>query len=232
MTRKENAGLGKEVRPTDEEIVRNSPNEANTSGGEKVDLRILKSKKGLKSALRQLLEEKSFDQINTSEICERAMSSRITFYKYYGDKYTLLNDLLKDMEQEFENNYEELQETSVLDDPTTAFENLLICLLHEYSGINNIIDHVSRYKDDVICFPCFGTVSRLMEDLIYKYADILKPNYNSKKLSVSIVFAIYGFLLFSDVKSDEKWRQEQKYARKLLRDLINSDLFTLTAKKN
>ncbi len=55
-----------------------------------VDLRIRRTHKLLLEALTQLLAEKSFESISVTEICDRAMINRTTFYKHYTDKYDLV----------------------------------------------------------------------------------------------------------------------------------------------
>lgn len=47
--------------------------------------------KALYDALEELLKAKSFDQIQITEICERSMIPRATFYNYFEDKYDLLD---------------------------------------------------------------------------------------------------------------------------------------------
>ena len=58
---------------------------------EKVDLRIIKTKKSLRDALLELISEKEFDKISVTQICDKALVNRMTFYKYYNDKYELLD---------------------------------------------------------------------------------------------------------------------------------------------
>ncbi len=55
-----------------------------------VDLRIRRTHKLLLESLTQLLAEKSFESISVTEICDRAMINRTTFYKHYTDKYDLV----------------------------------------------------------------------------------------------------------------------------------------------
>ena len=63
-----NADSQDEKKPTNEAAVKAVSDGDGTVDRKKVDLRILKTKKSLKSALRQLLEEKSFDKISVKEI--------------------------------------------------------------------------------------------------------------------------------------------------------------------
>lgn len=53
------------------------------------DLRIVKTRMAIKSAFFQLMAEKSFEKITVSDITERALIHRGTFYAHYKDKYDL-----------------------------------------------------------------------------------------------------------------------------------------------
>lgn len=58
----------------------------------KEDLRIQKTRRDLRNSIISLLKKKPIEKITVIEICNEAMVNRITFYKYYEDKYQLLND--------------------------------------------------------------------------------------------------------------------------------------------
>lgn len=64
--------------------------------------RIRLSKKLLKDALIDLLQDHLIEKITIYEICERAQINRTTFYKYYGSQYDLLNDIEADFFRELE----------------------------------------------------------------------------------------------------------------------------------
>lgn len=68
---------------------------------EKIDLRIQKTHKALLGALRELLSEKSFDEISVSELCDRAQTRRATFYKHFGDKTELLAYMIQELQREY-----------------------------------------------------------------------------------------------------------------------------------
>jgi AcrR family transcriptional regulator len=55
-----------------------------------LDLRVRRTYKFLWDALRALMAERDFESITVTDICERAMVHRTTFYKHYEDKYGLL----------------------------------------------------------------------------------------------------------------------------------------------
>ena len=61
------------------------------------DLRVRRTQKLLREALIALIEERHFDAITVGEIAERAMVSRAAFYRYYQDKYDLVEKIFEEM---------------------------------------------------------------------------------------------------------------------------------------
>lgn len=66
----------------------------------KLDLRIQKTKKNIYESFLHLLERNAFENIKVSEICEKAMINRSTFYAHFEDKYCLLDSFIKDLKVE------------------------------------------------------------------------------------------------------------------------------------
>lgn len=66
----------------------------------KEDLRVVKTRNLLYSTLLQLLEEKPFEEIRVSDICDRALINRSTFYSHYADKYELFSSYVNDLKKE------------------------------------------------------------------------------------------------------------------------------------
>lgn len=73
------------------------------------DRRTIRTKKLIKGALAQLIEEKGFNEISIIDLTTRADINRGTFYLHYLDKY----DLLEQCENEF---LQEMQERIVRQD--------------------------------------------------------------------------------------------------------------------
>ena len=61
------------------------------------DLRVRRTQKLLREALIALIEERSLDAITVGEIAARAMVSRAAFYRYYQDKYDLVEKIFEEM---------------------------------------------------------------------------------------------------------------------------------------
>lgn len=77
----------------------------------KVDRRILRTRHALRSALLELIKEKSFDSLSVEEITERANLGRATFYLHYKDKEDLL---LEEFREIANNRVQVLSEIPVL----------------------------------------------------------------------------------------------------------------------
>ncbi|MBQ7592742.1 MAG: TetR family transcriptional regulator [Synergistaceae bacterium] len=66
----------------------------------KLDRRILKSKKAIEKAFLELMLTNGFDKISVKQITEKANVARKTFYLHYTDIYDLLNAIVeKEMNQ-------------------------------------------------------------------------------------------------------------------------------------
>ena len=63
---------------------------------EKVDPRVVRTRKLLVDAFLNLQAEKSFDDITIQDITARATVNRATFYAHFPDKYALLDDVIRE----------------------------------------------------------------------------------------------------------------------------------------
>lgn len=64
---------------------------------EKKDVRIVKTRQSLVSAMGTLLERQDLGSITVNDICAQAMVSRSTFYSHFDDKYDLLRFCMEQM---------------------------------------------------------------------------------------------------------------------------------------
>lgn len=65
----------------------------------KTDLRVIKTKNSIYNALLNLMREKQFEEIKVSDICDKALINRSTFYAHFEDKYELLASYINDMKE-------------------------------------------------------------------------------------------------------------------------------------
>ncbi len=59
----------------------------------KTDLRVVKSKRAIKTAFLELMKEKGYGNITITDIAERALINRKTFYMHYETKQALYDEI-------------------------------------------------------------------------------------------------------------------------------------------
>ena len=65
--------------------------------GEFLDLRVKRTRKAIRNALFELLEEKEFNKISIHAIAQKAEISRVTFYSHYKDMNDLIDAIITDL---------------------------------------------------------------------------------------------------------------------------------------
>ncbi len=78
----------------------------------KEDLRVVRTKRLLAKALKELLQEKPFDKITVNDVCDRALVHRATFYNHFTDKTDLLNFIFDEMQEEIYQNAFDIKDYS------------------------------------------------------------------------------------------------------------------------
>lgn len=68
----------------------------------KLDLRIEKTYRALCEAFTELLAERRYEDITVSDLCDRAMIRRTTFYKHFADKREFLSFYVRRIREEFQ----------------------------------------------------------------------------------------------------------------------------------
>lgn len=177
-----------------------------------LDLRIRRTHKLLFDALTLLLSEKNFDNIIITDICDKAMVHRTTFYKHFEDKYHLLDSLISQLVQNFE---EKSTKETPANNPRQYYVNLFKLLLEHiqenikmYSvGLLNNGSTIKVLQKIVV----ERTKSRLESDeangLIFSIpVPILSEFYSSEMVSLSIWWvennmplSIYDMVKYGDM---------------------------------
>lgn len=98
----------------------------------------------LARAIRHLLANESLDKITVEDICRDSMLSRKTFYRYFPDKYALVNYVFDEL---FERAYLSNNADKSWDEATTIFLNGLVsdqryyANAYSFEGQNSLTDH-------------------------------------------------------------------------------------------
>ena len=180
----------------------------------KKDLRVIKTKKMIYTALVELMKEKTFEEIKVSDICEKALINRSTFYAHYEDKYELLIDFIKDLKEEF----------------SQKLENNKALNIKEYylELIKIFLNHVEDKKDIYSSIMIHNRNSIMMDILLSAINNDILKRISKEKFSDGIPaeiiakFYVGGVLNlgFEYLNSNGKYSKEDiiSYIDKLIKE--------------
>jgi AcrR family transcriptional regulator len=140
---------------------------------EQADLRVRRTHKLLWEALMAELSERAFEEITVTDICERAMVHRTTFYKHYEDKYDLLEQGMRQMYNTLVMEKEHL--------PPSAYS-----VEHPPPYFIRLFEHAAQHQQFyklMLCGEGIGRFQKLVKEYIAevvsaqhpKFADCLRP---------------------------------------------------------
>ena len=148
----------------------------------KNDLRVIKTKNALYNALLELMKEKTFEEIKVSDICNKALINRSTFYAHFEDKYELLSDCINDLK------------TSLLNE---LKKNKTISSTKEYyiEMIKLFLNHIEEKKDTYLAIA-INNRNSILTDIIYDVIDNditsrLKTENKDSKIPDEIISKFY-----------------------------------------
>lgn len=129
----------------------------------KIDLRVQKTRSALVLSLFELMRYKSLDEITVTEICEKAMIRKATFYKHFGDKTELLVYMIQKLQYNADGQAKICYDpTAPMDYFTDGFrymmefidrnEELIANVLKSNSSsfVRNILEEQIRYQIDTL----------------------------------------------------------------------------------
>lgn len=196
-----------------------------------MDKRILKTKKNLKQTLLKMMDEKPFEKIGVTELCNRAETSRITFYTYYGDKYELLQELYQDMQAEMEERFDELQKgNNPGDDALRSYHNLVQAVIEKYDKHMDFFKHMKPIESQELWSTYYNFALKHLEEFKDTYNDRIAMRYPSKQICVSLLLGFWGFLMTGYSEGADP-RQLERDAMHLIDDMIESGVYFEKTKK-
>ena len=157
----------------------------------KEDLRIQKTRRDLRKAILELLKQNPLEKISVKEICDRAMVNRITFYKYYEDKYLLLDDALNEIKDTLLNSVSRNAKFTSIDEASTYFVHLLEAVV---KYIEDNLDFIYALEQNssmklinIITFVCESGINDLLTEI-----NKIKPLKYSIPVTASFIYG--GFV--------------------------------------
>ena len=128
------------------------------------DLRIVKTKSKLREALKDMMEQISFDQITVNDLCEKANIRRATFYKHFSDKYDFLASVVSCLQDEISEKVEKIETSDDHIEYYTEYLKGIIDFLEENRQLVNLII-TSEAFPEILTVILRGTSSTLVRDL-------------------------------------------------------------------
>lgn len=184
------------------------------------DPRIIKTLRHIDSALLECLKEHDFRKITVDMLCRTAMVNRSTFYKYYADKYELLNSYLDRVLGEFRS---AMSTTDfILATPNTISDQLYI------DNFRKSIDYIHEHRE-VYRILWNASIDRSiyqeMEDIIRE--NILRTLQEDRSLEeITLFHTLYAELFASDLMTLVRWwlANEPAVTRDDIESLMNSNM--------
>lgn len=188
-----------------------------------IDKRVRKTKKYIKLGLIDLLDEKPFEQITVTELCQRSDISRITFYAHYGDKFALVDEMFVEMLETATVDYYTLQKKN---NPTENIEqtfcNLLDCILNLYDRNMSLLTHTTIDRNPYMYTMFYSYIVRNVEIVLEHRSRIIVPKYTLKQVSGFICNGLWAFIS----EADRKTNKIRKDAKVVLSHLLRSEIVT------
>ena len=148
-----------------------------------MDKRVIKTKKSLYEGLLEVMKDKAFEDIKISDICEKAMTNRSTFYDHFSDKYELLASLMKDLRSELSEALEENKKDNLK--PKEYYMEVIKLLLDHISSNIDIYNAILKKNSNSI------VIDMLYDTLIKNISDELDKTERSTDIPSEVVTKFY-----------------------------------------
>ena len=155
------------------------------------DLRVRRTRKLLQKALLEAASEKGFAHVTVSDITERAMVNRATFYRHYEDKYDLLEQYMKELSEFIDSEEAETspdkQTMPSLDTPPPGLVKLL---QHMQANVDFYRVMLGRQGDPAFCAQSFRSyIEEGYRRILSSQASQSDPNRPPIDLTVSYLLS-------------------------------------------
>lgn len=185
---------------------------------DKIDLRIIKTKKNIYETFENLMKNSSFEEIKVSDICAKAMINRSTFYAHYNDKYELLEEYINNMKNLIR---KELEKNTNITNSKEYYLEMIKLLL----------DHI-ELKRDTFAAIMINNKNSITMDILYDVIDkdIIKQIKSNSEHEETIVpiDIISRFYLGAVISICTEWIVSKKYTKeeilKYFEILINDNI--------
>lgn len=182
----------------------------------KIDLRVIKTKKNLYDSLLDIMRNKAFEEIKVSDICDKALINRSTFYAHFNDKYELLYSLISDLKNDLTG---ELSKNNNIESPKEYYMEMIKLFFNHMD--NNIDTYSAIIKNNDNSIILDMTYDTIINDLNNNLKNINTGNIPVEFISKFYIGAVSAVGL-DYLRNPKKNKKEKviEYLNQLLPDKI------------
>lgn len=112
--------------------------------GERMDRRIIKTKRAIHKAFMELITSKAYKDITVKDIAELADVNRKTFYNHYNDIRELIDEIENEVVKSFDEAMEGINIHATLQDPELLCKRLLLII----DKCSDMCEHIMKIEYD------------------------------------------------------------------------------------
>ena len=140
----------------------------------KVDLRVVKTKRLLYTTLLELMKEKPFEEIKVSDICNKALVNRSTFYSHYQDKYDLFSELVVNIKNSLATELSKNKKINGVKEYYIEMMSIFIDYLEENTNIYKAI--IVNNKNSISMDIVYDVMNEDIHKHIAEFGNIMNKN--------------------------------------------------------
>ncbi|MBR1925688.1 MAG: TetR/AcrR family transcriptional regulator [Clostridia bacterium] len=165
-----------------------------------------RTRRDISEAMLKLMLEKDFDSISVTDICESAMITRATFYKYFEDKYHLFSCILEDLkEQIFEN---ELKKVTSKSQKEIYLKLAELCVDFVNKNQKNFVLFLKHCYNDRLIMMILKSINDYIETFTKKEEQNFKLKVPAEVSSKFITGGFAYFLVYALENNKNYTKQE------------------------
>ncbi|MBB1128230.1 TetR/AcrR family transcriptional regulator [Limosilactobacillus balticus] len=172
-----------------------------------MDLRILKTKKNIKTTFLKLRQKYPLEKIKVITLCQQALINKSTFYRYYTDIYDLSNQMQQEIIDDIGKNFSKTKKS--------------------FTNIDDFIEELSqlKLKNPNIKILFNGQEERFIALAQKKVEQLYLNKEMEEKAKISITFLLGGLLfayrgVIDQTYSESEFRKIASKAVKTFSDFI------------
>lgn len=164
------------------------------------DRRTIRTKKMIRNALSELIEEKGFNDISVTDLTKRADINRGTFYLHYTDKYDLLEKVENEVIQEIQEQTKDIDSINLLNiDALNEPLPFMIKLFEYFKENSNFMKAILGPKGD----PIFHSkIKKFIETNLFEKG--LSKTFNKENMLVPEEYFI-SYVLSAHLGVVQQW---------------------------